>query len=110
MKHPFYTLYYTGLSIFISLLLVCGLVIFNISNIFHLKQKQQNPLIPDTTVSLLTEEEPKIKDKGPEKIKNVSKTSTIIVLKEVVDTTKMTVKNETNSDTEQSKDTTLKTL
>jgi Na+-transporting methylmalonyl-CoA/oxaloacetate decarboxylase gamma subunit len=33
MKHPFFTLYYTGIGIFISIFLVLGLLTYNISNI-----------------------------------------------------------------------------
>lgn len=61
MKHPFYTLYYTGLTILISLSLFGGLLICNLSNIVDLIPKKQtpkintdvviNPTVLETTIS-----------------------------------------------------------
>lgn len=45
MKHPFYTLYYTGLAVLISFSLFSGLLIYNLSNIVDLIPKEQTPKI-----------------------------------------------------------------
>lgn len=45
MKHPFYTLYYTGLAVLISIFLISGLLISNISNILELLPKNKTPKI-----------------------------------------------------------------
>lgn len=50
MKHPFYTLYYTGLAVLIFLLLFTGLLISNISNIVELIQKNKTPKINSNVV------------------------------------------------------------
>ena len=58
MKPPFHTLYYTGLSVLISLLIFGGLLIYNLSNIVHLIPKEKtfkkhsdilmNPIVLET--------------------------------------------------------------
>ena len=60
MKHPFHTLYYTGLSVLISLLIFGGLLIYNLSNIVHLIPKEKmskkhsdlvmNPVVLETSI------------------------------------------------------------
>jgi hypothetical protein len=60
MKHPFHTLYYTGLSVLISLLIFGGLLIYNLSNIVHLIPKEKtsiehsdivmNPIVLETSI------------------------------------------------------------
>lgn len=50
MKHPFYTLYYTGLAVLISLLLFGGLFISNLSNIVDLIPKENKPKVQSNVV------------------------------------------------------------
>jgi hypothetical protein len=50
MKHPFYTLYYTGLAVLISLLLFSGLLVSNISNILDLIPKDKTPKIQTNVI------------------------------------------------------------
>ena len=60
MKHPFHTLYYTGLSVLISLLIFGGLLIYNLSNIVNLIPKEKtsiehsdivmNPIVLETSI------------------------------------------------------------
>lgn len=50
MKHPFYTLYYTGLAVLISILLVSGLFISNLSNIVDLIPKENKPKVQSNVV------------------------------------------------------------
>jgi hypothetical protein len=60
MKHPFHTLYYTGLSVLISLLIFGGLLIYNLSNIVNLIPKEKtsiehsdiemNPVVLETSI------------------------------------------------------------
>lgn len=50
MKHPFYTLYYTGLALLISILLVSGLLISNLSNIVDLIPKEKKPKVQSNVV------------------------------------------------------------
>lgn len=50
MKHPFYTLYYTGLAVLISIFLISGLLISNISNILELLPKDKTPKVNSTVV------------------------------------------------------------
>ena len=50
MKHPFHTLYYTGLALLISLLLFSGLLISNISNIVELLPKNKTPKVNSNVV------------------------------------------------------------
>ena len=61
MKHPFHTLYYTGLAVLISIFLFSGLLISNIPNILELLPKNKtpkintdvviNPTVLETTIS-----------------------------------------------------------
>lgn len=50
MKHPFYTLYYTGLAVLISILLVSGLLISNLPNIVDLMSKEKTPKVQSNVV------------------------------------------------------------
>lgn len=50
MKHPFYTLYYTGLAVLISLSLFGGLLISNLSNIVNLIPKEKKPKVQSNVV------------------------------------------------------------
>lgn len=50
MKHPFYTLYYTGLALLISISLVGGLLISNLSNIVDLIPKDNKPKVQSNVV------------------------------------------------------------
>lgn len=50
MKHPFYTLYYTGLAVLISFSLFGGLLIYNLSNIVDLIPKKQTPQVQSNVV------------------------------------------------------------
>jgi hypothetical protein len=50
MKHPFHTLYYTGLTVLIFLFLFCGLLIFNLSDIIELIPKNKTPKVQSNVV------------------------------------------------------------
>lgn len=82
MKHPFHTLYYTGLSVLISLLIFGGLLIYNLSNIVHLIPQEKtskehsdikiNPVVLETSIPKSI----KLKDSEIEKKNNtIPKTS-----------------------------------
>lgn len=82
MKNPFHTLYYTGLSVLISLLIFGGLLIYNLSNIVHLIPQEKtskehsdikiNPVVLETSMPKSI----KLKDSEIEKKNNtIPKTS-----------------------------------
>jgi len=50
MKHPFYTLYYTGLAFLVFFLLFSGLLISNLSNIIDLIPKDKTPKIQTNVI------------------------------------------------------------
>lgn len=50
MKHPFHTLYYTGLAVLISIFLFSGLLISNIPNILELLPKNKTPKVNSNVV------------------------------------------------------------
>ena len=82
MKNPFHFLYYTGLSVLISLLIFGGLLIYNLSNIVHLIPQEKtskehsdikiNPVVLETSMPKSI----KLKDSEIEKKNNtIPKTS-----------------------------------
>ena len=63
MKHPFYTLYYTGLAILLSLSSLIFLFGYNFSNVlYHLteKKKLQTPFVGEMSTEVLETKIPKI--------------------------------------------------
>lgn len=111
MKHPFYTLYYTGLAILISFSLFGGLLICNLSNIVDLIPKKQRPKIntdvvinptvletsiPKSVVKIsVTKVEPKIQTPKPKVINDsLSKSTT-----QDSNHTEEEIKKETNDST-----------